>query len=485
MKEKLTFFILELGGKESLTNINFYLFEKLIERIMSVIYRQMSTLKTHMGRVKIMIDQINIGIIGLGTVGTGVVKILENHKEQIGYQTGCTVQVKKVAVQNLGKDREVDLSTITLTDDPNEVINDPEIDIIIEVMGGIDTTFLLLKRALSNRKHVVTANKDLMAEHGTELLKLAQDYQCDIYYEASVAGGVPILRSIMDGFASDRIHKLMGIVNGTTNYILTKMKDEKRTFHDVLEEAQKLGYAEADPTSDVAGKDAARKMALLARLGFSMNVYLADVSTIGIEAVSSEDIDFAEQMGYTIKLIGIAAKDNEKVEVSVEPTLIPHSHPLASVKDEFNAVYVYGEAVGETMFFGPGAGSMPTATAVVSDLMAIIKNIRLGVTGHSFVVPQFPTVMKERNEIYSKSFFRIEVEDRTGAFFELTNLFSRLQVSFEKILQIPIKEQGTAEIIIVTHVASKQQFESILEQLKGIAIVRTIKSFYRVEGEFI
>lgn len=233
----------------------------------------------------------------------------------------------------------------------------------------------------------MTANKDLMALHGPELLKTASENGCDLFYEASVAGGIPILRSLVDGLSSDRITKMMGIVNGTTNFILTKMTKEGSNFEEVLKEAQDLGYAEADPTADVGGLDAARKMAILSTLGFSMNVDLADVKVKGITGVTGEDIQYAEQFDYTMKLIGYAHRDGEKVEVSVEPTLLQKEHPLASVNDEYNAVYVYGEAVGETMFYGPGAGSLPTATAVVSDMVGIMKNMRLGVNGKARSIP--------------------------------------------------------------------------------------------------
>lgn len=250
----------------------------------------------------------------------------------------------------------MDVAREVFTTEVYDVIRDPEIDVIIEVMGGIEETKQYLIDALNEKKHVITANKDLMALYGTELLHVAKENGCDLYYEASVAGGIPILRTLEEGLASDRITKMMGIVNGTTNFILTKMNVDKSAYEDVLKEAQNLGFAEADPTADVEGLDAARKMAILARLGFSMNVDLEDVKVKGISDISDEDINFSKRFGYTMKLIGIAQRDGEKVEVSVQPTLLPDHHPLSSVNNEFNAVYVYGSAVGETMFYGPGAG---------------------------------------------------------------------------------------------------------------------------------
>lgn len=427
--------------------------------------------------------EINVGLCGLGTVGTGVVKILKNHQDEIKYKLGCEIVVKKVLVSNLHKERDVVIDEDWLTNNPEELVNNPDIDVIVEVMGGIEDTNILLEQALKNKKHIVTANKDLMAVHGQKLLKLAKQNDCDIFYDASVAGGIPILRSLSDGLASDRIQKIMGIVNGTTNYILTKMTDEKLAFEPVLKEAQDLGFAEADPTSDVEGLDAARKMTLLANLAFKMEIGLEDVEVTGITDISQEDITFATSLGYTIKLIGVASINSGKVEVSVEPTLLPQDHPLALVKNEYNAVYVYGEAVGETMFYGPGAGSMPTATAVVSDLMEVIKNIRLGISGNSYVTPQYETQLKENKEKYMKYFIRMEVDDEAGTFQKITNVFSDEKVSFAKILQLPGTNKDTAEIVMVTHKISKQQLLNSLDHLNGLSVVSKIISYYRVDGE--
>ncbi|AEV20620.1 MULTISPECIES: homoserine dehydrogenase [Geobacillus] len=426
---------------------------------------------------------ILVGLLGLGTVGSGVVKIIENHQEKLMHQVGCPVKVKKILVRDVQKPRDVAVDPSLLTTSAAEVIDDPDIDVIIEVMGGIEETKELLLRALRQGKHVVTANKDLMAVYGSELLRVAAEYRCDLFYEASVAGGIPILRSLVDGLASDRITKLMGIVNGTTNYILTKMSQNGASYEDVLAEAQALGFAEADPTSDVEGLDAARKMAILARLGFSMDIDLDDVQVKGITQVTEEDLNYGKRLGYTMKLIGIAQRDGQKVEVSVQPTFLPDSHPLASVHNEYNAVYVYGEAVGETMFYGPGAGSLPTATAVVSDLVAVMKNMRLGVNGRYAVAPQYEKQLKTPAEIFSKYFLRIHVKDQVGAFAKITTLFSERGVSFEKILQLPLKEDGLAEIVIVTHDASQQDYEDILQQLGDLEIVERVQSSYRVEGE--
>ena len=425
-------------------------------------------------------NPISVGLLGLGTVGTGVVKIIESHQDKLMHQVGCPVKIKKILVQDPTKARTLDIDKAMLTTNPDDIILDPEIDVVIEVMGGIGDTKGILIEAMKRKKHVVTANKDLMALHGSELLTVASENQCDLFYEASVAGGIPILRSLVDGLSSDRIIKMMGSVNGTTNYILTKMSKEGRAYEDVLKDAQDLGFAEADPTSDVEGLDAARKMAILATLGFSMNVDLDDVKVSGISAVTDDDLRYGKQLGYTMKLIGFAHREGEKIEVSVAPTLLSDSHPLASVQNEYNAVYVYGEAVGETMFYGPGAGSLPTATAVVSDLVGVIKNLRLGVNGRSAVSPQYPKRLKDDREKFSKYFLRLHVQDEVGVFAEITSIFASFGVSFEKILQLPVKKNETAEIVLVTHRASVTSYENILVELKDLNAVKEIKSSYRV-----
>ncbi|WP_071460570.1 homoserine dehydrogenase [Bacillus massilinigeriensis] len=424
---------------------------------------------------------ISIGLLGLGTVGSGVVRIVENHQDTLMHQVGCPIKVDKVLVQDIAKERVVKINPALLTTDAADIIDNPDIDVVIEVMGGIETAKNYVLQAIRNKKHIVTANKDLMALHGSELLTAASENGCDLFYEASVAGGIPILRGLVDGLASDRITKMMGIVNGTTNYILTKMDQEGLAYEDVLKSAQELGFAEANPASDVEGLDAARKMAILATLGFSMKIDLEDVRVQGITEVTEEDLQYAKQLGYTMKLLGIAHDDGDKVEVSVQPTLLPNKHPLASVQNEYNAVYVYGKAVGETMFYGPGAGSLPTATAIVSDLVGVVKNMRLGVNGNSAAIPQFPKKLKGPEEMYSKYFLRIHVKDEIGVLAEITSIFSNNGVSFEKIIQQPIKQMACSEIVIVTHKASLRDYETIMAQLEKLPAVKDIKSSYKAE----
>ncbi|WP_332633641.1 homoserine dehydrogenase [Halalkalibacter flavus] len=426
--------------------------------------------------------EVRVGLLGLGTVGTGVVSIISRHQEELRHQVGCPVTVKKVLVRDKEKQRPVDLDESLVTDQIEDVLFDKNIDVVIEVMGGVETTREHLLTALRNGKHVVTANKDLMALYGAELLQVASENGCDLYYEASVAGGIPILRSLSDGLSADRITKMMGIVNGTTNYILTKMTQNGSSYEEVLKVAQELGFAESDPTADVEGLDAARKMAILATLGFSMDVSLDDVSVKGISSVTKTDLDYCDQLGYTMKLIGLAKRDEGRVEVSVEPTLLPKEHPLASVHNEYNAVYVYGEAVGETMFYGPGAGSLPTATAVVSDLVSVMKNMRLGVCGRQVQEPLHARVLKKANEIDSKYFMRLRVLDKAGTFQAVTSLFASHDVSFEKLLQLPIAGEEVAEVIVITHHTTKENYEQLYKKLSELEVIESIESSYRVEG---
>ncbi|MCL7748926.1 homoserine dehydrogenase [Halalkalibacter alkaliphilus] len=426
--------------------------------------------------------EVRVGLLGLGTVGTGVVSIISRHQDELRHQVGCPVTVKKVLVRDKEKQRPVDLDESLVTDQIEDVLFDQNIDVVIEVMGGVETTREHLLTALRNGKHVVTANKDLMALYGAELLQVASENGCDLYYEASVAGGIPILRSLSDGLSADRITKMMGIVNGTTNYILTKMTQNGSSYEEVLKVAQELGFAESDPTADVEGLDAARKMAILATLGFSMDVSLDDVSVKGISSVTKTDLDYCDQLGYTMKLIGLAKRDEGRVEVSVEPTLLPKEHPLASVHNEYNAVYVYGEAVGETMFYGPGAGSLPTATAVVSDLVSVMKNMRLGVCGRQVQEPLHARVLKKANEIDSKYFMRLRVLDKAGTFQAVTSLFASHDVSFEKLLQLPIEGEEVAEVIVITHHTTKENYEQLYNKLSELEVIESIESSYRVEG---
>ncbi|PWW35426.1 homoserine dehydrogenase [Paenibacillus pabuli] len=429
-----------------------------------------------------LVKPVKVGLLGLGTVGTGVVRIVEGNQEDLSSQVGSPIVIEKIAVKNTEKDRVIAVDRAKLTEDPWEVIRHPDIDVIVEVMGGIDQTKEYILEALERGKHIVTANKDLMALHGSEILAKAQEKQCDVFYEASVAGGIPIIRTLIEGFSSDRITRIMGIVNGTTNFILTKMSQEGASYEEVLAEAQALGYAETDPTSDVEGLDAARKMAILGTLGFRTNVELKDVTVKGITSVTREDITYAKRLGYEMKLLGIADRRDDEITISVQPTMVRQNHPIASVNGVFNAVYVHGEAVGETMFYGAGAGELPTATSVVADIVAVIKNLKLGVNGLKAIVPYKQKRLQSDEHIMSKNFILLHVDDKAGVLAQITQIFAEYEVSLASVVQQPNEHNPDAEIIIVTHNASKASMDKVLKHFESLAVIRRIKSVYRVEG---
>lgn len=425
---------------------------------------------------------VKVGLLGLGTVGTGVVRIVEGHQADLQSQVGSPIIIEKILVQDKSKSRNISIDPSKLTEDPWEIINHADIDVIVEVMGGIAQTKEYIMAALAQGKHIVTANKDLMAMHGQEILEKAQANGCDVLYEASVAGGIPIIRTLVDAFSSDRITKIMGIVNGTTNYILTKMSQEGASYDDVLKEAQDLGYAESDPTSDVEGLDAARKMTILARLGFRAKVDLEDVSVQGMSKVSREDILYAKRLGYEVKLLGIADRQDDEFSISVQPTMVKKSHPIASVNGVFNAVYVHGEAVGETMFYGAGAGELPTATSIVADIVSVVRNLKLGVNGKQGILTYKEKKLKTDEQISSKYFLLLHVDDRAGVLARITQVFAEYEVSLESVLQQPNPVNPEAEIIVITHDANKAAINKVLQSFESLDVIRKVKSVYRVEG---
>ncbi|RYM06218.1 homoserine dehydrogenase [Sporolactobacillus sp. THM7-7] len=425
-------------------------------------------------------DKVSIGLLGFGTVGTGVVRLLTRDRERLEERSGCKIELEKVLVRNKNRPRKVLIDNRKLTTDAEEILDNPKIDIVIELIGGVNRAYRYILHALRNKKNVITANKDLMAEHGRELLLEAKKNRCDLYYEASVAGGIPILRSLTDSLSADRIEKMIGIVNGTTNYILSKMSHEGLSYDKALASAQALGFAEADPTSDVEGLDAARKMVILSHLAYSIPVRLEDVKITGITDIASEDIFYAHKLGFTIKLVGVAEVNHGDIDVRVEPTLLPDGHPLASVEDENNAIYVYGSTLGETMFYGPGAGEGPTAISVVSDLLSIIQNISLGVTGNHIFLPDKELHPRSDSLVESRFFVRLSVKDSPGTLSKLTELFKEQGISLEKVYQEPIPGGENAGIAIVTHTTKKILFEKTFDTLKKLGVVLNAK-YLRVE----
>ncbi|WP_027363376.1 homoserine dehydrogenase [Desulfotruncus alcoholivorax] len=427
-------------------------------------------------------DNIKIGMLGLGTVGRGVYRIITGNGENIKRKIGAGLEIKKILVRDLSKDRGVEVDPRLLTSDINDIIEDQEIKIVIEVMGGIGPALDFVKLALQKGKSVVTANKDMIAVYGKQLFELAEDNQADLLFEASVAGGIPIIRPLKQCLAANRINQVIGIINGTTNYMLTKMTKEGSDFEEVLKEAQEMGYAEANPASDIEGYDAARKLAILASIAFNSRVVLDDVYVEGITKITATDISYAGELNYTVKLLGIAKETEEGVEVRVHPTLIPVDHPLAAVNDVFNAIFVSGDAVGDTMFYGRGAGEMPTASAVVGDVMDAARDLLRNVPGIISCTCYDEKPVKDMGLVECRYYIRIQVSDRPGVLASIAYAFSDKEVSLATVLQKQT-DSVTAEIVLVTHKVREKNMREALEIIKHLSSVKDISNVIRVEGD--
>jgi homoserine dehydrogenase len=420
---------------------------------------------------------VTVGLLGFGTVGTGVVRLLQEHSDEIAARLGARLVVGPVAVRDPARARE--LSVARLTTDPGDVVDDPDVDIVVEVMGGIDPAHSLIERALKSGKSVVTANKELVATVGFDLAELADEHGVWLEYEAAVAGGIPIIKPLRESLAGDRVRRIMGILNGTTNYILTKMTEEGVDFADALAEAQRLGYAEADPAADVEGADAASKTAILASLAFDTRVVAGDVYREGITAVTATDIGHAKRMGYVIKLLGIAEEHDGEIGVRVHPCLVPAEHPLASVRESFNAVFVEAEAVGDLMFYGRGAGSLPTASAVVGDVVSIARGVLSGerpfngLHRHGRSVAAF-------EDVTVQYYVLLDVADEAGVLAAVAATFGEHGVSIKSVWQ---EGHGdSAQLLLITHAAREGAMRTTLGQLRALSAVRDVASVMRVEG---
>lgn len=423
-------------------------------------------------------ETIQVAVLGAGTVGTGVYKVIKNLKEDLPHKIGCNLVISKILVRDASKQRDgVDFTL--LTDQWSDIIENPDIDIVVEVMGGIEPAKTYITQALMAGKSVITANKDLMAEYGKELLDLAQANQCDLMFEASVAGGIPILRPLKHCLAGNHMSEVIGIVNGTTNFILSKMTEEGCGFEETLKLAQELGYAESDPTADVEGLDAARKMAIMASIAFNSRVTFQDVHTEGITKISDRDIAYAKDMDHVIKLLGVAKCSPEGIEVNVHPMLLHKNHPLASVNDSFNAVFVRGDAVGDTMFYGRGAGELPTASAVVGDILETARHIKNECTGETGCTCYKNIPIKPATECENKYFVRLQVEDRIGTLASITSVFGNNCVSIERIAQKQ-SDDGVAELVVITHAVKDKDITNSLTILKTMPLVKSISSVIRV-----
>ncbi len=426
---------------------------------------------------------IKVGILGLGTVGGGTFQVLNRNAQTIANRAGCALEISRIATRTPQKAIQWGADPQIVSDDVNALLNDPQIDIVAELIGGVEPARAFVLQALQSGKSVVTANKELIAKHGPELRLAAQNANVDLLFEGAVAGGIPILKALRESLAGNQIQELMGIVNGTTNFILTKMTREGADFAAVLAEAQSLGYAEADPTADVDGFDAAYKLAILAGLAFDTPVDAqSDILREGIRGVSARDIEYAAELGYVIKLIALARRDaDQKLELRVHPTLLPKNHPLGSVNDAFNAVFVRGDALGDAMFYGRGAGDGPTGSAVVGDIIEAAKNKCRGVFNRESV-PTQKAPMQDFEAHQTRFCVRMQVGDKPGAISQIAGVFGDAGVSIESIVQRHSDGQ-TAEIFWLTHKTKQRAMNESLAGFERLEIVREVSSVLRVEGE--
>jgi homoserine dehydrogenase len=417
---------------------------------------------------------IKVGVIGVGTVGTSVVKILHDNKEMITARAGREVVVKSGVVRDLSKDRGLD---IALSTDPYEIVNDPEIDIVVELMGGVEEAFEVVKKALQNGKAVVTANKALLAYHRYELQDIAKDIAFE--YEASVAGGIPIINALRDGLSANHILSIRGIMNGTCNYMLTKMMNEGVAFDAILKEAQELGYAEADPTFDIGGFDAAHKLLILASIAYGIDAKPEDILIEGIEQVTQDDIAFAKEFGYSVKLLGIAKRDDDEVELRVHAALIDKDEMIAKIDGVMNGISVVGDRVGETLYYGPGAGGDATASAVVANIIDIARSgKRAPMLGFDKPLER-GLKLKSKEQIRSKYYMRLKVADKPGVLAKITTLFGEHNISIETMLQRPV-DADYANLLFATHEAVEQDIQNVMATIEKLDFVAASPVMIRI-----
>ena len=428
-------------------------------------------------------EQVNVGILGLGTVGSGTAKIIQENGDNIRLKVGAGIKVAKVLVRDLNRARAVDIAEENLTTKAEDIVENPQIDIVVEVMGGIEPARTYILKAIANGKSIVTANKELMAKHGKEILEAAEKNKVAVQFEASVGGGIPIIRPMKRCLAANNIEQIMGIINGTTNYILTKMTDEGMDFQEVLAEAQKAGYAEADPTADVGGYDAAYKITILSSIGFSSRVNFDDVYFEGIDKITAQDIEYAKDLGYTIKLLAIAKESADGIEIRVHPTMISSNHPLAAVKDVFNAIFVKGDAVGEVMFYGRGAGQMPTGSAIVADVIDISRDLIHGIQSRLNCTCFVDKKVKHMDDIESSYYVRLDCLNKPGVLSQIAGVFGKNNVGLCSVIQKGSKVgKELAEIVWVTYQVKEKDLQEALRELKSLDIVKQISNVIRVEG---
>ena len=417
---------------------------------------------------------IKVGVIGVGTVGTSVVNILKDNADIIEARSGAKIIATRGVVRSLEKERDID---ITLSTNPDDIVNDPEIDIVVELMGGVEEPFEVVKKALQNGKAVVTANKALLAYHRYELQDIAKDIAFE--YEASVAGGIPIINALRDGLSANHIESMMGILNGTCNYMMTKMMNEGVAFDAILQESQDLGYAEADPTFDIGGFDAAHKLLILASIAYGIDAKPEDILIEGIENVTQDDIAFAKEFGYQIKLLGIAKRSGNEVELRVHAALIDANEMLAKIDGVMNGISVVGDKVGETLYYGPGAGGDATASAVVANIIDIARSGKsrpmLG-----FDIPlEHGVTLKDKSEIESKYYLRLKVSDEVGVLAKISKLFEENNISIATMLQKSI-DTHHANLLFSTHIAVERDIQNVLKQIEALDFVSSTPVMIRI-----
>jgi homoserine dehydrogenase len=427
---------------------------------------------------------VRVGLLGCGNVGAALVQLVEDRGDEIATRTGTRLEIARVAVRSLTRKRPVHLDESVLTREAAEVVADPSIDVVVEVIGGIEPARELILAAMAAGKPVVTANKELLANHGAELYRAASEAGVDLLFEAAVAGGIPILRPLRESLAGEDVRRIMGIVNGTTNFILTRMSEQGTGYGEALAEAQELGYAERDPTADVEGFDAGAKAAILASLAFGAKVVAGDVYHEGISNITATDIEFAGRLGYVIKLLAVAELvpvdgGPDEVAVRVHPAMVPDSHPLAGVRDSFNAVFVEGAAVGDLMFYGRGAGGDPTGSAVLGDLVDAAGNLRKGTHADLIALARRP--IRPIDELHSSYYVNLDVVDRPGVLRAVAEAFERHEVSIRSLEQEGVG--ADARLIFITHRAREADVQATLEDLRELDVIHRITSVLRVIGD--
>ena len=420
---------------------------------------------------------IKVGLLGLGTVGSGTFNVLKRNQEEIMRRAGRSIEISMVAVRNVERAKEITKGEVEIVTDGNLVVNDPDIDIVVELIGGNDVAKDLVLKAIANGKHVVTANKALIAKHGNEVFKAAQDKGVMVAFEAAVAGGIPIIKALREGLTANRIQWIAGIINGTTNFILSEMRDKGLDFATVLKQAQALGYAEADPTFDIEGVDAAHKLTIMASIAFGIPTQFDKAYVEGITKLEATDIEYAEQLGYRIKLLGITKRSEAGIELRVHPTLIPEKRLIANVEGAMNAVLVQGDAVGATLYYGKGAGSEPTASSVIADVVDIT---RLASADPEHRVPYLafqPNALSDLtvlpiSEVYTSYYLRMRVEDKPGVLADVTKILAEFSISIDAMLQ---KEPGEGEsktdIIMLTHQTQEKNVDAAIARIEALSSV--------------